>query len=116
MTRTSKIIIWMALILLVAGCTQNVSTTTAESSPATQASLPPVVVTSAPPNAVSTLSTNETDELFKSAVALLEEADSFQISAHSVRSYMIINSDGTLIKPVYGEFNSTYTILRKPVF
>jgi hypothetical protein len=52
-------------------------------------------------------------ELLESAIANLENVTSFQMAAHEVRAYQIIDTSGATTM-VYGEFNTNYAVIRLP--
>lgn len=88
---------------------------------ATQISLPAVMETdpalkpiiTATASASTSLISNDTNELLKSAVANLQRATSFQIAAHDIRAYQNIDTRGKTVT-VYGETNTNYAIIRIP--
>jgi hypothetical protein len=56
---------------------------------------------------------SDAGELLESAVANLQNAASFQMAAHEIRAYQIIDTGGATTM-VYGEFDTNYTVIRLP--
>jgi hypothetical protein len=121
--------------ILLAGCGTSVPTPAAPPSPVVQTPLPAVVKTEAVFTPTATVVKTEAvlsptataaeieqeplipssaGELLKSAVANLQKAASFQLAAHAVRAYRVIEPSGALKMVVYGEFNTEYTVMRLP--
>ncbi|MGB3716522.1 MAG: hypothetical protein WA996_19050, partial [Candidatus Promineifilaceae bacterium] len=59
-----------------------------------------------------TISSNE-GEILDKAVTNLLNATSFELSAHEVRAYQIIDAEGET-RAIYGEFNTNYEVIRLP--
>jgi hypothetical protein len=89
--------------------------------PATQTSLPSLVETESA--LVSTVTSSViglepsvssyADEVLNSAVTNLFNATSFELSAHNIRAYQIIDTNGET-RMVYGEFTTNFTVIRLP--
>lgn len=121
MLRTSRTAICIFMSMFLVGCSTSVTTPVIITSPTVQTSLPVVVKTEPvlTPTVTATaigpesLIISNTDELLESAVANLKNAASFQMAAHEVRAYQIIDTSGAT-KMVYGEFNTNYAVIRLP--
>jgi hypothetical protein len=93
----------------VAASRQRLTPTVRETEPP----LAPTFPRTSTPGATPSLSTDWAN-LLQKAVANLQEAASFELTANEVRAYRVIESDG-VTRLVYGEFNSNHTVVRRPV-
>ncbi len=135
MIRTLRAAVCIHAGMFLAGCGASVPTPAISTSPVVQTPLPPVVKTEAvstpttaavkteavlTPTATAAeigqepLISSNGGELLKSAVANLRNADSFQMAAHVVRAYQVIEPSGATKMVVYGEFNTDYAVMRLP--
>ena len=119
--RTSSVAICVFMSLFLVHCSTNATTPVITLSPAAQTPLPAVVITepvltptvTAAATGREFLNSNNAGELLESAVANLQNAASFQMAAHGVRAYRIIDAGGAT-SMVYGEFNTNYAVIRLP--
>ena len=134
MSKSIGAAVCVALSITLAGCHTGAVTPAATASPTTPTLLPPSAntalaptppppsattepaltptVTSTPIITATPLPTDPAD-LLQSAVARLQNAASFELSAHEVRAYQAITADGEN-KQVYGAFDTHYAVIRRP--
>jgi hypothetical protein len=133
--RTLRAAVCIYVSLFLADCGTSVPSPATSTSPAVQTPLPavgeteavstptaPVVKTEAllSPTATAAeigqepLPSSNTGELLDSAAANLRNALSFQLAAHVVRAYRVIEPSGATKMVVYGEFNIEYAVVRLP--
>ena len=112
--------------LFLVGCSTSVTTAVITISPAAQTGPSAVVITEpvlTPTVLTPTVTAAATEpdfmissnagELLESAVANLQNATSFQMAAHEIRAYQIIDTSGATTM-VYGEFDTNYAVIRLP--
>lgn len=120
--RTCRAVVCIYVSMFLAGCSTSVTAPAVSTSPVVQTPQLAVVKTEAvfTPTATAaeieqqSLISSNAGELFKSAVANLQSAVSFQMSTHVVRAYRVIEPSGATKMVVYGEFNSNYAVMRLP--
>jgi hypothetical protein len=107
--------------VLLVGCSASATTPAITTRPAAQPPLPAVMETESA--MISTVMasvigseppvSSNAGEVLNSAVINLLKATSFEVSAHAVRAYQIIDTNGETML-VYGEFNTNYAVIRLP--
>ena len=117
-----RTVICVFMSLFVAGC--NLSTTAPVVTPFPSSQSPSHGVdntlTISTPTILATAVEHESPnirnagEVITKAIANLQNASSFQLEAHDVRAYKIIDPGNTNEKVIYGEFNAYYTVVRYP--
>jgi hypothetical protein len=133
--RIPRAAVCICVSMLLAGCGTSLTAPAGSPSPVVRTPLPTVVKTEAvftptatvvKTEAVSTPTATAAEigreprissnagELLESAVANLQNAASFQLAAHEVRAYQVIEPSGATKLVVYGEFNTEYTVVRLP--
>jgi hypothetical protein len=115
--------ICIAMSVLLVGCSTGV-TPPITTSPTARTTLPAVAGTELAPVLAPTVAataigseppiSNDAAQLLESAVANLLNAASFEMTAHEVRAYQIIDASGET-RRVYGEFTTNYAVIRLPL-
>lgn len=107
--------------VFLAGCSASATAPAITTLPATQTPLPAVLETESAMISTVTVSvigseppvSSNAGEILDRAVTNLLKATSFEVSAHGVRAYQIIDTNGETML-VYGEFNTNYAVIRLP--
>ncbi len=120
--RNAATAISIFLTFFLVGCDGRASTPIISPSPATRTPQPSatIVISSRAPIALPTETprvipspSDDWDDILRRAVVNLQEATSFELSAHEVRAYRITGVGGDT-ELVYGEFNSNLAVIRSP--
>jgi hypothetical protein len=104
------------------GCGTSGTPAVVTTSPVAQTPLPIAVTTqpvftptaTAAPTAPESPLPSAPGEVLQSAVANLQSAISFHMAVHAVRAYRAMDPDGATRLVVYGEFNTSYAVIRLP--
>ena len=119
--RALRAAVCLSLSMALVGCSASVTTPVVTTSPAAQTTVPAVAETEpvTTPTSVTaatgpeSLVSSNAGELLQSAVAKLQTATSFRMTAHETRAYQIVDAGGAATL-VYGEFITDYAVIRLP--